>query len=259
MSRSIHAAALLLALVGAAAVHSADKRILVYTRNFTPDGKGYVHQNIASSVAAIRELGEANGFAVDVSDSPDVFTSENLKQYQAIVFSNSNDEAFSNDAQREAFQAYIRSGGGFVAIHSASASEREWPYYWSVVGGKFVRHPKLQKFLVRVKNPNHPATAKVPATFEWEDECYYLDHIRPDIHVLLVTDPANLEDPRKAEYPGDHFGDSLPLAWYHTFDGGREFYTALGHKSEHYSDPVLRRHILGGILWAMGGTKPGKE
>jgi len=139
-----------------------------------------------------------------------------------------------------------------VGIHSASGSERAWPYFWSVLGGKFLRHPKMQKFTVRVADPKHPATKDMAATFEWTDECYYTDHLNPDIHPLLVTDPAKLDDPEKATYPGDRFGNALPLAWSHKFDGGREFYTALGHNKQDYANPILYKHILGGILWALG-------
>jgi type 1 glutamine amidotransferase len=236
-------------LLGASLASAAENRILVYTHN----GKGYVHDNIDTSVEAIRKLGAEKGFDVDASADPAVFTPENLKQYKVLVFSNSNNEAFDTGAQREAFKSFIQGGGGFVGLHSASGSERQWPYFWSVVGGKFVRHPKLQKFTIRVKDANHPVTRGLPATFEWEDECYYTDNINPDIKPLLVTDPAKLEDPKKAEYPGDRFGDALPLAWYHTFDGGREVYIALGHKKEHYSDPLLKQMIVGAIQWAMGG------
>jgi type 1 glutamine amidotransferase len=244
--------ALLLVLLLSAAAIAADKKILVYTRNYTPDGKGYVHDNIAASVAAIKKMGVENHFSVEVSDDPKLFTDANLKQYAALVFSNSNNEAFEDEAQRDAFQRYIRAGGGFVGIHSASGSERSWPYFWSVLGGKFVRHPKQQKFTVRVVDPKHPATKKLPATFEWTDECYYHDNVNPDIKPLLVTDPHKLDDPQKATYPGDKFGDALPLAWYHQFDGGREFYTALGHNKQDYENPILYNQILGGILWALG-------
>jgi uncharacterized protein len=240
-----------LLLLGAAPAFPADKKVLVYTHN----GKGYVHDNIQASVDAIRKMGQEAGFGVDASDDPAVFTPANLKQYSALVFSNSNNEAFATDAQRDAFQAYIRGGGGFVGIHSASGSERTWPYFWAVLGGKFVRHPKLQPFTVRVKDPSHPAVKGLPATFEWTDECYYTDHQNAGIHPVLVTDPAKLDDPKKAEYPGDRFGDSLPLAWYQTFDGGREFYTALGHKKEDYTNPMLYQHILGGIRWAIGDAR----
>ena len=229
--------------------------VLVYTRNHVTNGKGYIHENIATSVDTIRQLGGEGGFAVEHSEDPSMFTDERLKKYAAIVFSNSNNEAFETDAQREAFQRFIQRGGGLVGIHSATGSERKWPYFWSVMGGKFVRHPKLQKFTIRVVDRTHPATRNLPATFEWEDECYYTENNSPSLKPLLVTDPAKLEDPKKAEYPGDRFGDALPISWYQTVDGGRQYYTALGHKKEHYSDPLLRSQILGGILWAIGKEK----
>lgn len=254
-ARALSAAALLLTF---AACLAAETRVLVYTRNYTPDGKGYVHDNIQTSVDAIRKMGAENGFAVDHSDDPQVFTPANLKRYAAIVFSNSNNEAFASQEQRDTFQAYIRAGGGFVGIHSATGSERTWPWYWSMIGGKFLRHPKLQKFTVRVKDRTHPSTKHLPATFEWEDECYYHTEMNPALKPLLVTDPARLDDPKKAEYPGDRFGDSLPLSWYNLFEGGRTFHTALGHRKEHYSDPILYNHILGGILWALGRDSAAK-
>ncbi|MCL6544122.1 MAG: ThuA domain-containing protein [Bryobacteraceae bacterium] len=236
----------------AAAGLAAEKKVLVYTRNFVTGGTGYVHDNITSSVEAVRKMGAEKGFAVDVSDEPAVFNDANLKQYRALIFSNSNNEAFANEAQRESFQRYIRAGGGFVGIHSASGSERNWPYFWAVLGGKFLRHPKFQKFTVRVADRNHPATRDLPAEFEWEDECYYHDNLNPGIRPLLVTDPAKLDDPQKETYPGKRFGDALPLAWYQEYDGGRQFFTALGHRKEDYSNPILYRHILGGILWVLG-------
>jgi type 1 glutamine amidotransferase len=233
----------------------ADHRVLVYTRNHVTNGTGYVHDNIAASVEAIRKMGATRGFTVDHSEDPAVFLDRDLKRYAAIVFSNSNNEAFQDDRQRAAFQAYIRGGGGYVGIHSATGSERKWEWYWALVGGTFFRHPKLQPFLVRVADSGHPSTRGLPPTFEWTDECYYHKEINPSLKVLLVTDPARLDDPRKDEYPGARFGDALPLAWYHNFEGGRSFVTALGHKKEHYADPLLYRHIEGGILWAMGLEK----
>lgn len=242
-------------LVVAVAAASADKKILVYTRNFTLDGKGYVHDNVQHSVAAIKKMGEEADFAVEVSSDPTVFTAENLRKYKTLVFCNSNNEAFADDAQRQAFRGYIRSGGGFVGIHSATGSERKWEYYWLAIGGSFVRHARIQKFTVRVQDPTHPSTRGLPVSFEWTDECYYHDKLNPDIKPLLVTDPSKIDDPKKAEYPGDRFGDTMPLAWYNTFDGGRQFYTALGHNKEHYSNAILCKHILGGILWTMGEAK----
>ena len=217
-----------------------ERKVLVYTKN----GKGYVHDNIAASVAAIRKMGAESGFAVDVSDSPAVFTDENLKQYRAIVFANTNNEGFDTDAQREAFQRYIRSGGGLGGIHSASGSERSWPWFHQVLGGQFDRHPKLQPFKIQVKDQSHPAARHLGASFQWEDECYYIVNLSDSIHPLLVTDPSKLTDPKGAPQAKE-----IPLAWWQEVEGGREFYTALGHKKEDYANPVLYEHIRGGILW----------
>lgn len=226
-------------------------KVLVYTRNHVTNGKGYVHDNIPASVEMLRELGQRGGFTVEATDDPKVFTDESLRRFKAIIFSNSNNEAFENDEQRDAFRRFIQAGGGLVGIHSASGSERQWPYFWSVLGGKFRRHPPLQRFTIHVINKDHPATAHLGDTWEWEDEFYYLDQLNPGMTVLLAGDLTTVDDPRRKEYPGTIFGDLFPLAWCQEFDGGREFYTALGHKIEYYSDPRFQQHVLGGILWVL--------
>jgi uncharacterized protein len=231
-----------------------EPRVLVYTKNQVGQGL-YVHDNIAASAAAIKKLGAENHFAVDVSDDPAVFTPGNLKRYKALIFDNTNNEVLDTDEQKAALQAYIRAGGGFVGLHSACGSMRQWPWFWSMLGAKFKRHPRLQPFTVKVKDPNDPSTAHLPATFEWTDEFYFVDNMANDLHVLLAGDLTTLQDPARSQYPGKLFGDEFPLAWRHQFDGGREWYLALGHKPEHYSDLRLTKLILGGILWAMGETK----
>jgi type 1 glutamine amidotransferase len=226
-------------------------RVLVYTRNYTPDGKGYVHDNIASSVEAIKKMGAEKGFAVDASDDPAVFTDANLKQYAALVFSNSNNEAFTTDAQRDAFKHFIEAGGGLVGIHSASGSERDWPYFQSVLGGKFAVHPVMQTFTAEVADPRFAAVRGLPQKFSWTDECYFIDHLNPDIHPVLVTDRTKLSALDKMKIDPGGFPNPLPLAWWHEFDGGREFYVALGHNKEDYAKPLLYGVIEGGILWAI--------
>lgn len=245
---SVFGALLMLALATTA---SAQRKVLVYTRNFTPDGKGYVHDNIAASVAAIRKMGVENGFAVDLSDDPVSFTDANLKRYAALVFANSNNEAFATDAQKDAFKHYIQSGGGFVGIHSASGSQRDWPYFWSVLGGKFVVHPRVQSFTVHVVDTAHVATNGVPAEFDWSDEVYFTDHRTPGIHPVLVIDRKKLQGLDAMKVDVESFPDPLPLAWWQQFDGGREFYVALGHNKNDYSNSILYRIISNGIVWAM--------
>ncbi len=246
---------LLAAVSGVPAAAQVQPRVLVYTRNYTPDGKGYVHDNIASSVSTIKKMGAEVGFAVDVSEDPATFTDSNLKKYAALIFSNSNNQAFSNDAQRDAFKHYIQSGGGFVGIHSASGSERDWPYFQSVLGGKFAAHPRMQPFTVEVVDPSFTAVKNLPAQFAWTDECYFIDHLNPDIHPVLATDRTRLTALDAMSIDAASFPNPLPLAWYHRFDGGREFYLALGHNKEDYANPILYGIIEHGILWAMGATK----
>jgi len=233
---------------------AAERRILVYTKNQVATGL-YVHDNIAASVKAIQKLGEDNHFAVEVSDDPKSFTDDNLKRFKALVFDNTNNEIFDNEDQKAALQRYIRAGGGFVGIHSACGSMRNWPWFWSMLGGKFKRHPALQPFTVRVKDAKDAAVAHLPESFQWTDEFYFLEQMPDDLHVLLAGDLATLKDKDKEKFADPKFGNQLPLTWRHEFDGGREWYTALGHKSEYYSDPKLNQLILGGILWAMGETK----
>jgi type 1 glutamine amidotransferase len=222
-------------------------RVLVYQKN----GKGFVHDNLEASATAIRELGAEHGFAVDVSSDPAVFTDHSLKAYRALVFANTNNEGFASDAQREAFQRYLRGGGGFVGIHSSTGSERTWEWFQKMQGARFLRHPPMQKFSIRVVDPSHPATAHLASPWTWEDECYFFTNLNPDIHVLMAAELEGLTDPQRLSQPGASLHGVHPLAWCHHFEGARVFYTALGHRKDSYRDPVFRRHLAGGMLWAL--------
>lgn len=221
--------------------------VLIYTRN----GEGYVHDNIAASVGALEEICSSMGIKTMHTDDPVVFDKKGLQKYDAIIFSNSNNEAFLTEAQRSAFKSFIQSGKGFMAIHSANASERDWPWYAQMVGGKFIRHPKLQEFDIQVIDPTHISTSHLPEVWNWEDECYYSNYLNPAINVLLAADLNTITDDKKEEYPGDVFGNLFPLAWCHVFEGTRVFYTALGHKIEYYDDSLFRDHLKGGIIWIL--------
>ena len=226
------------------------RRILVYTRTYLPDGNGYVHANIPDSVAAFQRIAARHGIAIDVSADPNVFTDANLDRYGVLVFSNSNNEAFATQAQRDAFQRYIHAGHGFFGLHSAAGSERDWPYFQQVLGGHFAFHPQEQSFVVTVADREFPAVGGLPQSFLWTDECYFLDRLNPDIHPVLTTDRTALLMVDQAKHP-EAFPNPLPLAWYHTFDSSREFYLALGHNPADYTNPVLLRLLERGLLWTM--------
>lgn len=242
---------ILFACVMSIQISARDKKhVLVYT--FT--GEGYVHENVAYSAKAIEKLGMENGFTVDVRNHPGILHEDSIKKYDAIIFSNTNEQAFLNDGQRLAFKRYIQAGGAFVGIHGASTSEAHWPWYVSMVGGTFVRHPKFQKYTLTVIDESHPSTAFIKGDWEWEDECYFMDHLNPAMNVILAANLTTVDDEKKNEYPGTTFGHLFPAAWYQYYDGGKQWYTALGHDPKSYEDPVFLKHILEGILWAVSDT-----
>ena len=223
-------------------------KVLVYTKN----GKGYVHDNIAAAARCIQELGAQNGFAVDVSDDPAKFNDDNLKQYNALIFTSTNNDVFDNDAQKLALMHYIEAGGGFVAIHSVTGTERNWPWFKRLVGGTFERHAKHQPFTEIIIDHNNPSTAFLPNTWKRDDECYYTKEINPDIHVLMVHDLSTVDDNSKPVI----YGNTFPSVWCHEFDGGREWYTSLGHDSTTYKEPDFRKHIMGGLQWVLSKQQP---
>lgn len=220
---------------------------LIYTKN----GEGFVHDNIESSIKGLEKLLREKGMTFDTSEDPSLFTTDNLKKYDVLIFSSTNNETFDNDRQRSAFQKYIQKGGGFVGIHSASGSERNWPWFWAMLGGKFYRHPPFQSFNIVKIDPDHSSATAVPDYWEREDECYYLKELNPDIHIILAADLMSIDDPKMEEYPSNTFGKYFPVTWCHSFDGGHQWYTSLGHAPEHYEDPVFMDHIWGGIEWVL--------
>ncbi len=227
-------------------------KILFYTKN----GKGFVHDNIANSVVAIKSLSDKHGFKVDVSDDPSVFTDENLKQYDALVFSNTNNGVFDTDAQKVALMRYIQAGGNFVGLHSASGTEREWRWFKDMLGGTFLWHEPGQQFTVNVLDSSNPSLAHLPMKWVREkDEYYFVKEMGVNLHVLAVNDHTTIKNPAKREAP-DTFGSVFPSVWWHEYDGGRAFYSSLGHVKEDYLKEDLQNHILGAIEFIIGKQKP---
>ena len=226
---------------------SVKKRVLIYTKN----GEGFVHKNIPSSIKALKEICKQEGIIADSSDTPSLFTTENLAKYDALIFSNANNDVFDNESQKKAFQDFIKNGGGFMGIHSSNAVERNWPWYWAMIGGKFVRHAPHQEFDVVVTDASHPSTNFLDKRWTISDECYYSNHLNPSIHVLLSADLNTVEDKQKSTYPSDIFGNYFPLCWTNNFEGARQWYTAIGHDAKAYNDPTFRKHLRGGIVWVL--------
>jgi len=216
-------------------------RVLVFSKT-----AGYRHSSIANGKAAIEKLGKENGFEVDITEDSSVFTENNLKKYAAVIFLNTTGNIL--DYQQEAaFERYIQAGGGFVGIHSATDTEYDWIWYARLVGGNFSSHPKQQPAKIIVVDTTHPSTKHLPVIWERFDEWYNFKNLNKNVNVLLKIDEKS--------YEGGKMGDDHPMAWYHEYDGGRAFYTELGHTEESYTESNYLKHILGGIQYAIGNNK----
>lgn len=204
---------------------------------------GYQHASIPAGVQALQELGQAHGVRVEATADAAWFTPDRLAQYQAVVFLSTSQDVL-DDAQQMAFEQYIRAGHGFVGVHAATTTEYDWPWYRGLVGAYFNGHPAVQPATVRVVRRRHPASQGLPDPWLRTDEWYNFRNFAPGLRVLLTVDEAS--------YSGGTHGAHHPVAWYHRYDGGRAFYTALGHSAASYADPQFRQHLWGGVAYALG-------
>jgi len=203
--------------------------------------KGFYHSSIPVAVAALQKLGQSNNMLVDTTSLSETFLQDNLQDYNAVVFMSTTGDVF-NEAEQAAFKKYINNGGGFVGIHAATDTEYGWPWYNQLVGGYFKSHPKQQEAVLNVVDVNHKSTKHLPAQWKRFDEWYNFKDMQPGLHILMTIDEKS--------YQGGEMGELHPMAWYHKFDGGKAFYTELGHTNESYADPLFLSHILGGIRYA---------
>ncbi|MXV52652.1 ThuA domain-containing protein [Pedobacter sp. HMF7647] len=214
-------------------------RVLVFTKT-----AGFHHQSIPAGAAAIFKLAGENSFSADSTSDATKFTPDNLSQYAAVVFLNTTGDVL-NDTQQDALKKFIESKKGFVGVHAATDTEYDWPWYGNLVGAYFSKHPQQQQATLNVIDRNFIATKHLPEKWSRWDEWYNYKWIASDLHVLITIDETS--------YTGGENGPNHPMSWYHDYDGGRAFYTELGHTDESYADPLYLKHLLGGIQYAISG------
>ena len=219
-------------------------RVLVFTRT-----EGYRHTSIGPGIEAVRAIGEEAGFRVEATEDPSVFDADRLARYGAVVFLSTSGGVL-DPAGEQALTGYIRAGGGFVGVHAASDTEYDWAWYGRLVGAYFASHPSdpgVREAVLHVVDADHPSTAGLPDPWVREDEWYDFSALEPGLTVLLHIDESFYKRPDEDPAPVPR-----PIAWYHAFEGGRAWYTALGHTSESFSEPAFLEHLRGGILYALG-------
>ncbi|CAN5254255.1 hypothetical protein BH20BAC1_BH20BAC1_02710 [soil metagenome] len=223
-------------------------RILVFSKT-----EGYHHASIEDGNLAIQKLGLENNFDVDTTTDAAMFREDTLKKYSAIVFLSTTGNVLNN-FQEAAFERYIQAGGGYMGIHAAADCEYDWGWYGRLAGAYFISHPgindtfpNIQTGVLHVKDADSKATKDLPEEWKRTDEFYSFKKISNDIHVVLTIDEKS--------YNGGVNGENHPMAWQHEYDGGRAFYTNLGHTKESFTEDLYLKHILGGIQYAIGDNK----
>ncbi|RKP53075.1 carbohydrate-binding protein [Cohnella endophytica] len=215
-------------------------KVLLFTKT-----AGFRHDSIEAGITAIKKLAADNYFEVDATEDATKFTTPNLAQYAAVIFLNTTGEIL-NEEQQAAFKTYIEEEHGYVGIHSASDTMHTSEWYMSLVGGMFTDHPEFAQGTVKVADKVHASTVNLPSVWPRAEEWYnFLANPRGKVHVLATVDEKT--------YKGGKMGNDHPISWCQKFDGGRSWYTGLGHAKESYTtDSNFLQHILGGIQWAAG-------
>lgn len=233
-------------LIQSAVAQSPKQNVLVFSKTAS-----FRHQSIEAGKKALATMATEKGFGVRFTEDAAQFTESNLKQFNTVVFLSTTGDVLNNE-QQTAFERYIQAGGGYVGIHAATDTEYDWPWYGKLAGAYFLDHPSTPsnvqkgKFIVTMKN--HWATQGMPDEFERTDEFYSFKNISPAINVVLKIDDKS--------YIGGNNPDFHPMSWYQEFDGGRSFYTAMGHTDESFAEPLLLNHLWAGIKYTTGGDAP---
>ncbi|MBC6491842.1 ThuA domain-containing protein [Flavihumibacter stibioxidans] len=245
---SLSCLALILSMAISCGGRSGKARVLVFSKT-----AGFYHNSIPDGIAAIQKLGKENGFDVDTTVNAAWFTDDSLKKYSAVIFLSTTGDVLNN-YQEAAFERYIQSGGGYVGIHAASDTEYEWGWYGRLAGAYFLDHPgindtfpNVQPGVLNVVDRSHISTKHLEEKWNKTDEFYSFKKMNPDVKVLVTVDEKS--------YKGGKNGDHHPMSWYHEYDGGRAFYTNMGHTKETFTEDPFVKHLLGGIRYAIGKNK----
>jgi type 1 glutamine amidotransferase len=214
--------------------------LLVFSRTV-----GFRHDSIPAGVQALTKLAAERGWQLSATEEASRFSDDGLSSYDAVIFLSTTGNVL-DDAQQAAFERFIRAGKGFIGIHSASDTEYDWAWYGGLVGAYFREHPSVQAADIVVDDGAHPATFGLPNPWRRTDEWYaFKSNPRANVHVLLSLDEGSFSA-GTAHMDGDH-----PIAWCHEYEGGRAFYTALGHTNESFSEPLFIAQLAGAVSWVL--------
>ena len=241
------------------AMAAPPKKVLVVTTTL-----GYRHASIETAERVLTSLGRASGsYEVELAAVAPAGNAESdaykeqvkamlerklnaaaLKRYDGIVFASTTGDLPLPD--QAALIQWVRDGGAFVGIHSASDTLHGYRPYLDMLGGEFDYHREQVRIAALNRDAAHPANRHLPAIWDLDgqlEEIYVFKNYRAGrVHELLVLD----------RHPNTGVAGNFPLSWSREEGQGRVFYTALGHNEAVWAMPAFQRHVLGGIEWALG-------
>ena len=219
------------------------ERILYFTYS-----AGYRHDAIPLSKAILTQLGRNSGaFEVTATEDTSEFSTENLERYAAVMFYTTGELPMSG-GQKAALLNFVRSGRGFLGVHSATDTFYAWPDYLDLIGGYFNGHPWHQVVTIEVTDAADPVVAFLGNSLQLKDEIYQIsDFDYRGSRVLLRLDQSSVDLGRTGVHQRFY---GWPLAWKRSFGEGRVFYTALGHEASVWQDPRYQRLLTNAVLWS---------
>ncbi len=151
---------------------------------------------------------------------------------------------------RENLMAWIKSGKGVIGFHAATDCSYKWKEYGEMIGGYFTGHPWHMNVGIKNDDPSNPVNAVFEGKgFEVTDEIYQFArgvYNREKLRTILSLDME--KTPKK----GKREDQDYAISWVKTHGQGRVFYCSLGHRNEIFWNPVVLKHYLAGIQWALG-------
>ena len=252
MKRYFFALTLCIAIVSAGAMAQEAKasqpRVLMfYSLNVEND-------HVLFALDALRffaALAQKDNFVLEATTNWEDLNDKNLKPYQLVVWLN---EFPHNQAEREAFERYVKGGGAWLGFHVSAYNDKttKWPWFMTFIGGGVFDNnswPPLPAKLI-VDDRASPVTRNLPETFISPTNEWYRwtpsPRLDSHIHVLLTLDPANYPLGIKSLLTE---GD-IPVVWTNT--QYKMLYMNMGHGDKIFTSPVQNTLIENATAWLLG-------
>lgn len=215
----------------------------------------------AEATAVFPELADQQGWDFTQSSDSTIFTDEGLAEIDVIIFDNNTGMLF-DAAEQQAFERWVRNGGGVVGIHGACHAHKgvdetnhaEWPFWYGLWGVLHQSGPKegpqgrrgYADWIVMEPTTDGGRTDSLPPRWRLEKVEWYFWNHHEDFADKRVIATAEVHT-NQPELPAPY-----PVTWCGRYEGGRVWYTNMGHYAENYRQREFIQHVVDGVNWVAG-------